>query len=544
VLGAKIGTEPEQFRHSRLIIAWGANIHGTNIHLWPFIEEARRAGGKLVVIDPYKTRTAALADWYLPINPGTDVALALGMMQVIINEGLYDADYVAKHTIGFDQLRECVQQYPPERVAALTGISSGDIVKLAREYASVRPAAIRLNYGLQRTDNGGMAVRAIAMLPCLTGSWKEVGGGAQLSTSGAFPLRRDLIERPDLMQRSPLGRPARWVNMVEIGKALTALAGPPIKAAFVYNSNPVAVAPNHNLVVRGFSRDDLFVAVHEQFFTDTTDYADIVLPATTFFEHKDLVSAYGHHYLQVSHQAIEPVGECCSNFDLFKELARRMGFDDDCLRQSVDEAVDSALDSSHPWLQGISRERLEQDPHVRLNVGPNHFLPFAEGNFLTPSGKAEFYSEKLAAQGLDPVVSFVPPAESRHTQQSHAYPLELLARKADNFLNSTFCNLPQHQAMEQMGLLEMSTPDAAARGIGNGDAVRVFNQRGEITLTARVDGAVQPGVVAARLNWAKLSRQGKNINVLTSERLTDLGAAATFYSVLVEVERARENSSA
>lgn len=544
VLGAKLGTEPEQFRHSRLILAWGANIHGNNIHLWPFIEEARRAGGKLVVIDPYKTRTATLADWYLPINPGTDAALALGMMHVIINQRLYDADYVANHTLGFDRLRERVAQYPPERVAGFTGMSAEDIIKLAREYATLRPAAIRLNYGVQRTDNGGMAVRAIAMLPCLTGSWKEAGGGLQLSTSGAFPLRRDLLERSDLMQRSTLGRPARWVNMVEIGKALTTLTGPPIQAIFVYNSNPVAVAPNHNLVVRGFSRGNLFVVVHEQFFTDTTDYADVVLPATTFFEHKDLVSAYGHHYLQVSHQAIEPVGECCSNFDLFKELARRMGFDDDCLRQSVDEAIDSALDTAHPWLQTISRERLDRDPYVRLSFGAGHFLPFAEGKFLTPSGKAEFYSEKLAAQGLDPVVGFAPPAESRHVRHSGGFPLELLARKADNFLNSTFCNLPQHQAMEQMGLLEMSMADAQARGIGDGDPVRVFNQRGAIVLTARVNGAVQPGVVAARLNWAKLSPQGANINVLTSERLTDLGAAATFYSVLVDVERVRENSSA
>ncbi|HEV2113212.1 MAG TPA: molybdopterin-dependent oxidoreductase, partial [Terriglobales bacterium] len=269
VVGRKLGTEPEAFRHSKLIIAWGANIHGTNIHLWPFIEEARRNGAKLVVIDPYRTRTAQCADWYLPINPGTDVALALAMMHVIINEKLYDADYVAKHTLGFEQLRERVQEYPPAKVAHWTGISEQDIRKLAHDYVSVRPAAIRVNYGVQRSENGGSAVRAIAMLPCITGSWKEVGGGLQLSTSGAWQLNEAGLTRPDLMLKSPLGREARIVNMSQLGHALTQLSSPPVKAVLVYNSNPAAVAPNHNDVVRGFKRADLFTVVHEQFFTDT-----------------------------------------------------------------------------------------------------------------------------------------------------------------------------------------------------------------------------------------------------------------------------------
>lgn len=292
VIGIKLGTEPEQFRHSRYIIAWGANIHGNNVHLWPFIEEARRQGAKLVVIDPYRTRTAACADWYLPIHPGTDAALALGVMHVIINERLHDADYVARYTLGFDQLREKVQEYSPDQVAQWTGISSVDIFRLAREYASIRPAVIRLNYGVQRSEGGGMATRAITMLPCITGSWKEAGGGLQLSTSGAYGLNRDALERADLMQTA-LGRPARVVNMVELGTVLNTLDDPPIKALFVYNSNPAAVCPNHNQVIRGLLRPDLFTVVHEQFFTDTTDYSDIVLPATTFFEHKDLQTAYG-----------------------------------------------------------------------------------------------------------------------------------------------------------------------------------------------------------------------------------------------------------
>ena len=545
VIGVKLGTEPEQFAHSRYIIAWASNIHGNNVHLWPFIEEARRQGAKLVVIDPYRTRTAACADWYLPINPGTDTALALGMMHVIIKENLYDADYVARHTLGFDDLREKVAAYPPERVAQWTGISAPDVVRLAREYATVRPAVIRLNYGVQRSEGGGMATRSIAMLPCITGSWKEVGGGLQLSTSGAYGLNRDGLERPDLMVEA-LGRSARTVNMVELGNALNTLTDPPIQALFVYNSNPAAVCPNHNDVIRGLLRPDLFTVVHEQFFTDTTDYADIVLPATTFFEHKELQTAYGHHYLQNSDQAIEPLGECRSNVETFRDLAKRIGFEDECFSESVDEMIEVALASKNPWLTGIDRGRLEREGHVRLNFGANSeseapnaepFLPFASGNFQTPSGKAELYSESVKSLGLDPVAEFTPPAESRHGSRAKDFPLEMLARKADNFLNSTFSNLPSIEKMEELGLLEISSVDANARQIADGDKVRVFNKRGEIVLSARVDGKVQPGVVSASLYWAKLSRDNRNINVLTSEKLTDLGNSATFYSVLVEVER-------
>ena len=547
VIGVKLGTEPEQFRHSRYIIAWAANIHGNNVHLWPFIEEARRQGAKLVVIDPYRTRTAACADWYLPINPGTDAALALAMMHVIIHENLYDADYVARHTIGFDQLRAKVKEYPPERVSQWTGIAAADVAQLAREYATTRPAVIRLNYGVQRSEGGGMATRAVTMLPCITGSWKEVGGGLQLSTSGAYGVNKDALQRPDLMLTA-LGRPTRSVNMVELGRALNSLDDPPIKALFVYNSNPAAVCPNHNEVVRGLKRPDLFTVVHEQFFTDTTDYADIVLPATTFFEHSDLQTAYGHYYLQMSQQAIEPLGECRSNVELFRALALRMGFEEECFLEPVEQMMDVALASTNPWLKGIDRKRLQQEGHVRLNfqrdgaaeVAPveRAFLPFANGNFATPSGKAELYSESLKAQGLDPVAQFTPAAESRHCG-SKAFPLELLARKADNFLNSSFCNLPVAQQMEQLGLLEINAADARPRGISDGDTVRVFNQRGEILLTAKVDGAVQPGVVCARLFWAKLAAGQRNVNVLTSEKLTDMGNSATFYSVLVEVERSK-----
>jgi anaerobic selenocysteine-containing dehydrogenase len=373
----------------------------------------------------------------------------------------------------------------------------------------------------------------------------------QLSLSGAFPLNRSALERTDLMQ-SALGRPARTVNMVQLGTALNTLDNPPIKALFVYGSNPAAVCPNHNDVIRGLKRPDLFTVVHEQFFTDTTDYADIVLPATTFFEQKDLQPAYGHYYLQASQPAIDPVGECRSNVEVFRGLAEHMGFTDECFRDSVEQMIDTALGTGHAWLKGIDRERLESEGHVRLNFEDGSgsrgdapaeatavgtpFLPFANGNFHTVSGKAELFSEALRTQGLDPVVEFIPPAESRHGVSSKSFPLELLARKADNFLNSTFSNLAVIQEMEEIGLLEMSHADADSRGIAEGDRVRVFNHRGEIMFRARVDGAVQPGVVSARLHWAKLTEGNKNINVLTSEKLTDLGNSATFYSVLVEVE--------
>jgi molybdopterin guanine dinucleotide-containing S/N-oxide reductase-like protein len=557
VLGVKLGTEPEQFRHSKYVIAWASNIHGNNVHLWPFIMEARRNGAKLVVIDPYKTRTAQCADWYLPINPGTDAALALGMMHVIIGENLHDADYVAKHTFGFEQLREKVKEYSPERVAQWTGISAEDIRKLAREYATTRPAVIRLNYGIQRSERGGMATRAVVMLPCITGSWKEVGGGLQMSLSGAVDLNSEALKRPDLMQKA-LGREARTINMVKLGWALNTLNDPPVKALFVYNCNPASVCPEHNEVVRGLLRPDLFTVVHEQFFTDTTDYADIVLPATTFFEQKDLQKAYGHYYLQVSNQAIAPLGECRANLEVFRALAKRMEFEEECFRETVDEMIDVALDvkDKEPWMEGIDRERLERE-HVRFNFSGQGagvrgqsatgqqvepFLPFANGNFRTASGKAELYSEALKAEGLDPVADFTPPTESRHGRNGSGLPLELLARKADNFLNSTFSNLPSVQEMEEPGLLEICATDAEPRGIRNGDRVRVFNRRGEMLLRARVDGKVQPGVVSAHLNWAKMTPGFQSINALTSEKLTDMGNSATFYSVLVEVERIQPNA--
>jgi molybdopterin guanine dinucleotide-containing S/N-oxide reductase-like protein len=557
VYGKKLGTPTEDFKLAKLIVAWGANIHGNNVHLWPMVEQARRNGARLIVIDPYRTRTAALADWHIPIRPGTDVALALGMMHVILGESLEDRAYIAEMTHGFDGLSERVREYTPDRVAASTGMTAAAIEQLAREYATTRPAVIRLNYGVQRSDNGGTAVRAIAMLPALTGAWKHRGGGGSLSTSGAFQWNKRELERIDLALDSPLGRPARVLNMSLLGQALNAAdgdaevlsGGPAVKALFVYNSNPGAVAPNQNAVRRGMSRSNLFTVVHDLFFNDTTDFADYVLPATTFLEQTDIQGAYGHYFVQLSNQAIEPLGEARSNVQLFGDLAQRMGFAEDCFRDTQEQMVRQALAigldgrSKNKGMEHISLEDLSEQGHIPLEFhrdpDAHPFMPYTSGPLATPSGKIELYSEALAAAGQDPLPAFIPPVESRHNAGAERFPLELLGRKADNYMNSTFANLEGHRKMEARTSqrLEMHPTDAKARGIASGDQVRVWNDRGQITLTALIDGAVSEGVVAARLDWSKFNADGVNINALTSERLTDIGAAPTFYSVLVEVNK-------
>jgi molybdopterin guanine dinucleotide-containing S/N-oxide reductase-like protein len=565
VYGKKLGTPTEDFKLAKLILAWAGNIHGNNVHLWPMVEHARRNGARLIVIDPYRTRTAALADWHIAIRPGTDAALALGMMQVILREGLEDGAYIDAMTHGFEQLSERVRDYTPERVASWTGMTPGEVERLAREYATTRPAAIRLNYGVQRVENGGTAVRAIAMLPAITGAWKHRGGGSQLSMSGAFAWDKKALERPDLALRSPLGRLARVVNMSALGKALekqgignreqgtesenNVNSGPDVHALFVYNSNPGAVAPNHNAVVRGLRRDDLFTVVHDLFFTDTTDYADYILPATTFLEHTDIQGAYGHYFVQLSKQAIEPPGEARSNVWLFGQLAQRMGFEDDCFRDTPEEMIRQALaigadgHSTNAAMEQITMEELEDKGHVPLafhrDPETKPFQPFVSGTVPTPSGRIEFYSEALAARGMDPLPAFVPPAESRWSEGAKHYPLEFLSRKNDNYMNSTFANLDGHRKMETRTSqkLEIHPLDAEVRGINDGDAVRVFNDRGWICLTAMVNGDLPTGVVAGRLDWAKFNPDAVNVNVLTSERLTDIGAGATFYSTLVEVAK-------
>jgi anaerobic selenocysteine-containing dehydrogenase len=526
-LGFRYGTEPEQFRHSKLILAWGANILGTNVHLWPFIVEARRNGAKLYTIDPRRNRTGAAADRHYFINPGSDTALALAMMHVIIFENLYDADYVARYAEGFDDLRDRVRPWTPQRAAELTGLGAEEIASLAREYATTRPAAIRLNYGVQRSERGSMAVRTIALLPALVGSWKEVGGGLQLSTSQAFQLNRAALERADL-QRKALGRDARLVNMTELGQALTTLDRPPVKAIVVYASNPAAIAPNQNAVLAGFRRDDLFTVVLEQFQTDTADYADILLPVTTFLEHTDLYLAYGHYHLQLARPALDRPGETKSNVEIFQLLAKRMGFDDPCLFESEDEMIRTLLDSEHPFVNGITLEELDRDHSVRLRL-PEPFLPFAEGGFGNGSGRCNFKAEAL---------DYTPPVESRHGDAllRQKYALELISAKNDDSMNSTFGH--RDAVDRQTALLHLCREDAERRGIHDADQVRVYNDRGACVLVARVDDTVRPGVVSApSVRWAKRGPAARNVNALTSERLTDAGGGPTFYSCLVEVER-------
>ncbi len=527
--GIRLGTEPEQFSHARLIIAWGANILDTNVHLWPFIVEARRKGAKFFVIDPIRTRTAKLADRHFVINPGTDLALALGLIHIILREGWQDADYIAQYSNGFDELEQLAREYPPERVESATGIGKGDLEFLAREYAKTTPAIIRVNYGVQRSDRGGSAVRAISALPVITGSWRSVGGGLQLTTSGAFEFNNQALERPDLQFESPLRRTSRLVNMSELGHALTKLSGPGVKALVVYNSNPAAVAPNQSEVLAGLARRDLFTVVIEHFQTDTADYADLLLPATTFLEHDDLYLAYGHHYLQLARAALRAPGEARSNVEIFRSLAHAMGFNDSCFSESEDDMMRGLLNSGSPYLQNITLERLEREKWVRLNVSPadKPFLPFAEGNFRTPSGKFEFGAEALA---------YTPPVESRGGDQclKTQFPLELISSKNANSLNSTFGH--RSEVTNETSTLLINPVDAVASGICNRDSVRVENDRGVCYLTAEFSDDVAPGVVAARtMRWNKKGQGRIGVNQLTSSRLTDIGGGPTFYSCLVRV---------
>jgi len=530
--GARLGTEPEQFAHAKLIIAWGANILGTNVHLWPFIVEARRRGARLVVIDPVKNRTGRAADRHLAINPGTDLALALGLAHIILREGWQDSQYVQAHTQGFQEYATLAAGYPPARVSASTGLTVTEIEELAREYATTRPAVIRLNYGVQRTDRGGSAVRAVSALPVLTGSWREAGGGLQLTTSGAFEFNRSSLERPDLQMKSPLGRAARLINMSELGRELLERRDPAVQALVVYNSNPAAIAPNQSSVVKGLKRSDLFSVVLEQFATDTADYADIVLPVTTFLEHTDLYLAYGHYYLQLARPALPPAGETKSNVEIFRLLAKRLGFDDACFDDTEDDMIGQLLDSPSPYLRGITLERLEKERSIRLGVseesGP--FLPFAFGGFQTPSRKFEFGACKL---------EYTPPGESRMGDAAlrRRFPLELVASKNDDSMNSTFGHRPS--VIRQTGFVEIHGMDAIPRGIRDGDQVRLFNDRGAFHVRARLSDSVKPGVVRVPSGcWNKNSANGSGVNVLTSDRLTDLGGGPTFFSCLVDAVRA------
>jgi anaerobic selenocysteine-containing dehydrogenase len=535
-IGKSMGFDPEAVVHSRFVVAWGANIVSSNVHLWPFVEEARKRGAKLVVVDPYRSRTAEHADEHLALLPGTDAALALGMMHVIFRDGLADEDYIARYTVGGDKLRARAAEWTPERTGAATGLDPAVVESFAREYAKTQPSAIRLNYGLNRHAGGGTAVRTIACLPAIVGAWRHPGGGVLLSTSGTFPTASAALERPDLVPRG-----TRSLNMSRIGHILTdAKLKPPVKAVFVYNSNPVAVAPEQERVREGFAREDLFTVVHDLFATDTVDFADIVLPATTTLEHYDIHKAYGHLYLSLSRPAIAPLGEAKPNTEVFRLLAARLGLDHPALRETDEQMARQAMDWSHPHLRGVGFERLEREGTVRLSVG-DPYAPFAEGGFPTASGKCELYAERLEGTGVDPLAGYVPPREgpTSNPELARRYPLAFISPPAHHFLNSTFSGQPTLVRRESEPTLTIHPQDAAARGITDGRQVRTFNDRGSFLAAARVSEDARPGVVVGlSIWWSKMCPGGRNANAVTSQELTDLGGGATFYDVLVDVRPA------
>mgnify|MGYP002362101715 FL=1 len=529
-IGASVGFDAESVVDARLIILWGTNSVVSNLHFWRLAQEARRRGARLIAIDPCRTATAEKCDQHVALLPGTDSALALGLMHVLIRDELLDADYIARYTLGFDALRERALQFAPARVAAICGISEGEIEKLAHDYASTSPAAIRTNYGINRTAGGGMALRAISCLPALTGAWRHPAGGVLLSTSGNYPVDTAALERPDLM---PNPAP-RTINMSTIGRDLLH-AQPAIKALFVYNSNPVAIAPQSAEVVRGFAREDLFTVVHDLFQTDTADYADILLPATSHMEQLDIHKSYGHLHIQVNQPAIAPLGEALPNTELFRHLARQMGFSDACFADDDEALCRQAFDWSDPRLAGLSWEKLKADGHARLNL-PRGAAPFAEGGFPTPSGKCEFYSQSMLSQGLDPLPDFIAPREWRQSTLAAEFPLALITPPARNFLNTSFANSARFLAQEKSPAVHLHPADASTRGIADDSPVRIFNRRGEFHARAIVSERIRPGVaMATSIWWRKLSPDGRNCNEVTSQALTDMGGGATFYDCLVEV---------
>lgn len=524
--GGKVGMHVEHFAESRLILIWGSNSIASNLHFWSIAQEAKRRGAKLVCIDPRRSETADKCHQHLQLLPGTDGALALGLMHELIRHDWLDHDYIARHTEGWPALRERALQWPPERVAAVCGLTADEVRALARDYALTRPAAIRLNYGMQRVRGGGNAVRLIAVLPCLVGAWRHRAGGLLLSSSGWFPVQRAALQRPDLLA----GRRPRTINMSTIGDDLlrgpSPSFGPRIEALVVYNSNPVAVAPESPKVVRGFSREDLFTVVLEHFMTDTADYADYVLPATTQLEHLDVHTSYGHTYALINEPAIGPLGEARPNTEIFRQLAARMGFDEPCFADS-----DEALARQAFAREDVDFAQLREVGWVKLALPE---APFAEGGFPTPSGRC-----RIDAPGFG-VPDYVPNHEGPESAPELVarYPLAMISPPARNFLNSTFVNVKSLRDIEGQPLLEIHPHDAAARGIGEGEMVRVYNDRGEYRCVARVTERARPGVVnGLGIWWRKLGPDGTNVNEVTHQRLTDIGRAPCFYDVRVEVSR-------
>ena len=524
-LGNKVGMKVQHFAQSKLIVIWGSNPIGSNLHFWRIAQQAKRDGARLVCIDPRHSETADKCHEHIALLPGTDAALALAVMHELITHGWLDQDYIDRYTLGWEALSERALQWPPERAAEVCGVPVDQIRRLARDWGTTKPAAIRLNYGMQRVRGGGNAVRAVACLPALTGAWRHRAGGLLMSSSGHFPVRRAALQRPDLLgQRRP-----RTINMSTIGDDLLRPAslqfGPQIEALVVYNSNPVAVAPHSGRVVQGFAREDLFTVVLEHFQTDTADYADYILPATTQLEHWDLHTTYGHTDVLLNRPAIAPVGQARSNTEIFRALAARIGFDEPCFGDTDEQLCRMAMGD-------------EKDFEVLLENGfaslPLPDAPFAEGGFPTPSGRCEFFSQSLADQGLDGLPDHLPNYETPGSDAR--YPLAMISPPARNFLNSTFVNVKSLRDIETEPLLEIHPQDAAARGIADGAVVEVVNDRGRYQCKAHVSERARPGVVnGLGIWWRKLGLNGTNVNELTSQHLTDLGRAPVFYDCLVEV---------
>ncbi len=538
--GDRIGPTPVEAENAKLILLWGTNTLTSNPHLWPALRRARERGARLVAVDPILTRTGRQCDQHLPIFPGTDAALALGMMNIIFAEGLEDGDYLRRHSIGWEALRERVVEWTPARTAEVTGLDEATIVELAREYATTRPSFIRLNYGMQRHAGGGMAVRVVSLLPAVTGAWRDVGGGATLSTSGAFHANGVALEKPEWV---PTG--TRTINMIRLGEALTepnaGVDGPPVKALIVYNSNPGAVAPNLQQVRKGLAREDLLTVVLEHFQTDTADYADWILPATTQLEHWDVHTSYGHLYVTLNQPSIGPIGDSLPNSEIFRRLASRMGFDEPAFRDSDLDLIRQALEINHPAMRGITLERLLEDGYARLNL-PESYAPFADPeHFNTPSGKIQIHAPALEKLGLDPLPTYTPPAEDPRAvrERGERYPLMLISPPEHQFLNSTFVNVPSLRKAAGDTRLLLHPNEAAVRGIEDGDRVRSWNARGEFIARAEITEDVRPGVaVSYGVRWARLSEDGKTVNDTTSQAETDMGRGAVFYDNSVEVELA------
>ncbi len=529
----RVGMDPETFRSSRLVVLWGANVLSTNPHLWRPILEARRKGAMIVAIDPIRTRTAASSDWHLAPMPGTDAALALGLLNVVLSEHREDREFIDESTVGWEAFRQRILEFPPSRAAAITGLPARDIVELGKRLAETRPTGIRIGIGIQRHGGGGMAVRTITCIPGVTGDWRYPGGGVHYDTRGFFGVNWAALSRDDLRPRQ-----TRALSMTRLGEGLLEIGDPPVKALFVYASNPMASIPNQAKVRRGLERDDLFTVVVEHFMTDTARYADIVLPATMQIEHRDLLIAYGHLYVAWNEPAVPPAGECLPTTEIFRRLARGLGLEAGALYDDDETIARQILDSAHPSLAGITLEELKARGWMRLSY-PDPFVPFAKG-FPTPSGKLEFVSDRMAQAGLDPVAGYTPSHETaqRDTALAREYPLALVTPADHWFLNSIFANVPRQQRRSGAPTLLIHPDDAAPRSIAAGDEVCVANARGSFLAVAEVSDRIRPGVVASQKGrWPRDSKQGATVNATTDERDSDMGGGAVYHDNRVRVDK-------